>query len=139
MSVYRRLSSWRSATHGNAPRQCIACGSRRNGHRLDGLPHPTAMRCSMSDRVLSKYLSREEKGIDETIGPDSGSDGTEDLGAFGWMRGQRERSVMLELRKKTGDVLAVGYGWIERMEFNPSEGITLHCGRLTIRIKGRNL
>ena len=93
----------------------------------------------MSDRVLSKYLSREEKGIDETIGPDSGSDGTEDLGAFGWMRGQRERSVMLELRKKTGDVLAVGYGWIERMEFNPSEGITLHCGRLTIRIKGRNL
>ncbi len=92
----------------------------------------------MSDRVLSKYLGRKDED-DSEVAADSGPDGTEDLGAFGWMRGQRDRAVMLELRKKTGEILAIGYGWIERMEFDPSKGITLYCGRQTIHIKGRNL
>jgi hypothetical protein len=93
----------------------------------------------MSDRVLSKYLGRKDEDHPESVAGDAGPDGTEDLGAFGWLRGQRERAVMLELRKKTGDILAISYSWIERMEFNPSQGITLHCGRHTIRIKGRQL
>jgi hypothetical protein len=46
---------------------------------------------------------------------------------------------MLELRKKSGDVLAIGYHWIERVEFNPTDGITLHVHGDKIRIKGRNL
>ena len=46
---------------------------------------------------------------------------------------------MLELRKKNGNVLAIGYGWLERVEFDPSEGITLHLVGQKIRIKGRNL
>ncbi len=46
---------------------------------------------------------------------------------------------MLELRKKSGDVTAIGYHWIDRMEFNPTDGITLHVHGDKIRIEGRNL
>ncbi len=64
----------------------------------------------------------------------------DDLVSFGWLRGMRDRAIMLELRKKDGNILAVGYGWLERAEFDPSEGITLHLGAgRTIRIRGRNL
>lgn len=63
----------------------------------------------------------------------------EDLGSFGWLRGQHERSVMLELRRKDGRVVAVGYGWLEKAEFDPSDGIALHIVGQTIRIRGRNL
>ncbi len=46
---------------------------------------------------------------------------------------------MLELRRKEGSILAVGYGWIEKMAFDPSEGITLHLAGQKVQIKGRNL
>lgn len=46
---------------------------------------------------------------------------------------------MLELRKKDGNILAVGYGYLDHAEFNPSEGITLSVVGRKIRIKGRNL
>ena len=91
----------------------------------------------MSGKILDRYSGRGSDIVSEAAASDP--DGTEDLGAFGWLRGQRDRSVMLELRKKTGDILAIGYGWIERMEFDRSKGITLKCGGQEIRIKGRNL
>ena len=93
----------------------------------------------MSGNLLEKYASR---GASSGSVPDAVSDAdgiAEDLGAFGWLRGPRERAVMLELRKKSGNIVAVGYGFIDRAEFNPSEGITLHCGRQTVKIRGRNL
>jgi hypothetical protein len=43
------------------------------------------------------------------------------------------------LRKKSGDVIAISYSRIEWVEFNPTEGITLHVHGEKIRIKGRNL
>ena len=46
---------------------------------------------------------------------------------------------MLELRKKNGNIVAVGYSWLERVEFDPSEGIMLHVVGQKIRIRGRNL
>jgi hypothetical protein len=46
---------------------------------------------------------------------------------------------MLELRKKTGNILAVGYAWLERVEFDPSEGIFLDIGDQRILIRGQNL
>jgi hypothetical protein len=46
---------------------------------------------------------------------------------------------MLQPRKKPGDVMAIGYSWIERVEFNPTDGITLHIHGEKIRIKGFNL
>ena len=92
----------------------------------------------MNDRILNKYTGRtNDSSNDEAASAEP--DGTEDLGSFGWLRGQRDRSVMLELRKKSGSVLAIGYGWIERIEFDPSDGIRLHAGGKIIRIKGRNL
>lgn len=71
--------------------------------------------------------------------PEPDADAAEDHGCFGILRGQRERAVMLELRRRTGDVLAVGYGWIERIAYDPSEGITLHLGGQKVMIRGSNL
>jgi hypothetical protein len=46
---------------------------------------------------------------------------------------------MLELRKKDGSIFAIAYGFIDRMQFDPTEGITLRSGQSAIRIKGRGL
>jgi uncharacterized protein YlzI (FlbEa/FlbD family) len=92
----------------------------------------------MNDSLLMKYTGRTAESIAEPTSAPSETV-TDDLGAFGWLRGTRDRVVMLELRKKNGNILAVGYGWIERVEFDPSVGITLHLSGHKITIKGRNL
>jgi hypothetical protein len=91
----------------------------------------------MSDKLLERYTGRRSSADGEIDGG-SEVDGSEDLGAFGWLRGPRERAIMLELRKRTGVIVAIAYGYINKIEFSPSEGITLHCGQ-QIKIKGRNL
>jgi hypothetical protein len=63
----------------------------------------------------------------------------DDLRSFGWLRGIRETAPMLELRKKTGNIVAIGYAWLEGVEFDPSEGILLDVGDRRILIRGRNL
>ena len=88
----------------------------------------------MSDSILNRFTSRHGDNMHEADS-DANSD---DFGSFGWMRSQRDRAIMLELRKKTGSILAVGYAWIERMEYEPSE-ITLCIGDSKIIISGRNL
>jgi hypothetical protein len=93
----------------------------------------------MSDSpVLARHLVR---GADERRAGDAGieSEQCDDLGAFGWLRGIRDRATMLELRRKDGNILAVGYAWLERAEFDPSSGVTLHVGDTKVRIAGRNL
>lgn len=92
----------------------------------------------MSESFLDRY-TKAEAVRDSGDGPrDSESSG--DTGCFGFLRGgTRERVEMLELRKKTGRILAVGYHAIERVEYNPSDGIILHALGRSIRIKGRNL
>jgi hypothetical protein len=88
--------------------------------------------------ILRKYTGRPlAEGGDPDITPEV--ELTDDLGAFGWLRGSRERAIMLELRKKDGNILAIGYGWLERMAFDRSDGITLYAAGQKIRIKGRNL
>lgn len=64
---------------------------------------------------------------------------TDDLGCFGWLRGARERSLMLELRRKTGNVTALGYAWLHRIDFDPSEGITLWFAGQKVVLRGQNL
>ena len=71
--------------------------------------------------------------------PETAGDPVDDFGAYGWLRGVRERSLMLELRKKDGGVIALGYAWLERIEFDPSEGITLKFAGQVVKITGRNL
>jgi hypothetical protein len=92
----------------------------------------------MTDKFLHH---RPGRVLDDRFdsGPSADSGGVDDFHSFGWLRGIRERATMLEFRKKSGDVMAIGYSWIERVEFNPTEGITLHVHGEKIRIKGRNL
>lgn len=66
-------------------------------------------------------------------------DASDNCGAFGWLRGDKERALFLEFRIKDGNVFAVGYTWLEKVRYNPSEGITLKFTNQTIRIVGRNL
>lgn len=60
-------------------------------------------------------------------------------GFFGFLRGVRDRAQMIELRRKDGSIMAVGYGWLDRAEYDPSEGITLFVTGREIKITGRNL
>ena len=89
----------------------------------------------MSDRLLERVVRRRAANTnDDPILEDA-----DDLGCFGWLRGVRDRSIMLELRKKDGHTLAIGYAWIERVELVPHEGITLHLPGRKVRITGSGL
>jgi len=90
----------------------------------------------MTDRLLDKYTKRPAADAPK---PEPEGDEAEDCGCFGWLRGVRDRSIMLELRKKDGHILAVGYSWLERVEFDPSEGITLHVPGQKIKVTGSGL
>lgn len=87
--------------------------------------------------LLDKYMKRSP--ATDSHKPESEADEAEDFGCFGWLRGVRDRSIMLELRKKDGHTLAIGYSWLERVEFEPSEGITLYLPGRKIRITGSGL
>ncbi len=89
------------------------------------------------NQTLQKFASRFGEGTDAPAATDT--EGTEDLGAFGFLRGTSDRAEMLELKKKTGNIRAIGYGWIQKVDYDPSTGITLHAGDEKIVIKGRNL
>jgi hypothetical protein len=83
------------------------------------------------DRHLPSRTSLPSReGEDDTLA---------DLGAFGWLRGVRDRAVMLELRRKDGSSVALAYAWLERADFDPSDGIMLKFGAEKVRITGRNL
>lgn len=90
------------------------------------------------DSLLQKYVQRP---LGETVEVPSGpeTEPLDDLGVFGWLRGVRDRAVMLEFRKKDGNILALGYAWLDKAEFDPSAGITLSFGGQKITIRGRNL
>ncbi len=91
----------------------------------------------MTDKLLDKYTKRVP--APDSPAADGDADDAENLGCFGWLRGVRDRAIMLELRKKDGHVLAIGYSWLERVEFEPDEGITLHLPGRKVRIKGSGL
>ena len=92
----------------------------------------------MNDKsVLDKYFARSP--LDVTGGEVAEAEPVDDLVSFGYLRGTRERAVMLELRKRDGNIHAVGYSWLERAELDLSTGIILHVAGEKIRIKGRDL
>jgi len=89
----------------------------------------------MSDKLLDKYIGKR---------PDSSSvlpegEGTEDCGAFGWLRGIRDRAIMLELRHRDGRITAFGYSWLDLVEYDPADGITLRFSGKSVKIIGSNL
>jgi hypothetical protein len=93
----------------------------------------------MSDSAVLARLGNRQSDERGEIESRLNTEAWDDLGSFGWLRGIRDRATMLELRKKSGNILAVSYGWLEKAEFDPSDGITLHITGQTIRIKGRDL
>ncbi|MGD9689522.1 MAG: hypothetical protein AB7K52_07055 [Phycisphaerales bacterium] len=94
----------------------------------------------MSDRTLDRYTGRLRESADK---PWYAADLTDweavDEHCFGWLRGINTKAVCLELRLKDGSIVAIPYAYIERLEFDPSTGITLIASGRTIRITGRNL
>jgi hypothetical protein len=90
----------------------------------------------MRGNVLQQFAGRTTNNPAEA---EQDGDGAEDYGAFGWLRGVRDRAVMLELRKKDGSVSAFGYAWLERVEYEPTTGLTLHFTGQRVKLTGRNL
>lgn len=90
----------------------------------------------MNDSVFKQFSSRLPAAADaKEIEPEA----ADDFGAFSILRGVRDRALMLELRKKDGSVTAFGFGWLERVEYDPSDGLTLYFGSHKVTICGRNL
>lgn len=90
----------------------------------------------MSDNLLERYTGKRTE-FGEVSTPES--DGLEDYGSFGWLRGIRDRAIMLEIRHKDGKISAFGYALLDSAEFDPSEGIVLRFSGKTVKIVGRNL
>lgn len=90
------------------------------------------------DRVLTTFSAKV--GTPPPVPrPEPEIELVEDYGTFGSVRGARDRVLMLELRHRDGNVTALGYAWLERCEFDASEGITLKFVGQSVRIVGRNL
>ncbi len=98
----------------------------------------------MSDSILDRFTDAQNRPDDFwhrrplTASPVEDAE-PDDLGTFGWLRGVKERALMLELQRSDGNILAIGYSWLERAEFNPSSGITLHAAGRQVHLRGRNL
>jgi hypothetical protein len=90
----------------------------------------------MIDDVLARHAAKRASSE-----PAAGVEGdsTDDLGAFGWLRGVQDRAVMLEIRHKDGRITARGYSWLQGADFDPSTGITLNFSGEKFSITGRNL
>ncbi len=89
----------------------------------------------MAETLLERLSSTRR----ESEHRDYDSDEMLDLGSFGWLRGVRERAIMLEFRLKDGRITAFSYAWLERASFDPSKGITLRFAGTEVHIIGRNL
>jgi hypothetical protein len=85
---------------------------------------------SLNDRILSRRTSPPTEDD-----PDS----CDDCGAFGYLRGVRDRALMLDLKLKNGNREAFSYTLLERIQFDPSEGITLQYTGVSVKLRGRNL
>ncbi len=93
----------------------------------------------MSDSILKRYATPRAQLVPRDVEAGEGDDAAEDLGCYGWLRGLRERSPMLEFRRKDGRSVAFDYALLRKVEYDPSEGITLHFDAEIVRIEGRNL
>lgn len=90
----------------------------------------------MTDNLLERLAGRDR--LPSPPG-DGDSASVTDTPCFGWIRRGTSWNGMLQLRKRTGNILAIAYHAIESMEFNPSEGIIIHARGRRILISGRLL
>jgi hypothetical protein len=90
----------------------------------------------MNDSFLKQFKPRSAV---ESLRSDDDGDAVDDCTAFGLLRGARERALMLELRRRSGDIVALAYALLERMEYDASGVLTLLFAGQAVRIIGRNL
>lgn len=90
----------------------------------------------MSDSTLRRLIAKRTESPPSADGEE---DMIDDCEAFGCLRGLRERATMLQLRLKDGNMVALGYAWLERADYDPSDGILLRFTGQQVRIVGRNL
>ena len=93
----------------------------------------------MGDSIESRYGAGKSSHGGRRTSPTDEGDDDEDLVCFGWLRGIRERAVMLEIRRKGGGAVVYDYALLRKIEIDPSEGIILHFGSEQVKILGRNL
>jgi hypothetical protein len=66
----------------------------------------------------------------------------ESVPAFGFLRGVRDRALMVEFRLRNGNSEFFAYGWLESVRYNPSVGVLLKfTGDVVtlVLIRGSNL
>lgn len=91
----------------------------------------------MSDKILARFSER--------LNPESGALAREQepeeisSGAFSYLRGVRDRALMLELRFKDGSAVALSYSLLDQASFDPSEGIRLRFPGQEVLIVGQRL
>jgi len=74
-----------------------------------------------------------------SVSTEAGAGLFDNLDSFGWLRNERDRAVMLEVRRADGEIMAFSYAWMETAKFNPSHGITLNFSGTSVTLIGRNL
>jgi hypothetical protein len=90
----------------------------------------------MSDNVLERFRGRV---VNEPPAFSVDGDLEDDMGAFAILRGVRDFARFLELRKNDGSVVAIGYSWLERIEYDGGHRMTLRFTNQVVNILGRNL
>lgn len=86
----------------------------------------------MNGSILDRY------GTNTAVEPKepAETDILNDVGAFGFLRGVKDRAVMLELRHRDGRITAWACAWLDLASFDPSEGITLGFDGRKVTIRG---
>ena len=95
----------------------------------------------MSDRAaaFANFGLRPGHRSDESDENLDAEDQEESYRAFSLARGVQQFIPMLELRFADGSARAVEYSMLEEVVFDPSTGVTLGFGKLSVIVGGRNL
>jgi len=83
----------------------------------------------LRDRVVARRV----------VTPDEDVDTLEDCGSFGFLRGTRDRSLMIDFRYLSGSHDSFSYATLERVSYEPTEGMTLFFLGVQVQLIGRNL
>lgn len=86
---------------------------------------------SLADRIAARRPSAPAPEADE--------DAADDLGAFGCLRGSRDRALMIDFRLVGGGRVAFPYATLERVAYDPSEGVALRFLGAEVLLRGQNL
>src|SRR5258708_2150929 len=106
-------------------------GKRRRGTMTDRPTH--------QDRLERKGMLA---GLTGPLPKKEGESEEASCGAFGYLRGIKDRAIVLELRFRDGNSMWFPYGWMGPWRYDPSEGLLLKfSGDLVylVLIKGSNL